>query len=122
MNPHDKRLAIAVPDHPLESGDSEGIIPEGSYGAGEVVIWDAGRFTPLGDPAVGLSEGRLAFRLEGAHLHGEFALVRFTGKRKDWLLLKKHDADADTTWKLEPVLTRSRSEVLRKLISPREAF
>lgn len=122
MNPHDKRLAIAVPDHPLEYGDFEGIIPEGRYGAGEVVIWDAGRFTPLDDPAVGLSEGRLAFRLEGARLRGEFALVRFTGKQKDWLLIKKHDADADTAWKLEPVLTRTRREVLRKKISRREAF
>jgi bifunctional non-homologous end joining protein LigD len=108
MNPHDKRLAIAVPDHPLEYGVFEGIIPAGSYGAGEVVIWDAGRFIPSNDPAVGLDEGRLTFRLEGARLHGEFALVRFTGKRKDWLLLKKHDADADTTWKLEPALTRAR--------------
>jgi bifunctional non-homologous end joining protein LigD len=64
MNPHDKRLAIAVPDHPLEYGAFEGIIPPGRYGAGEVVIWDVGRFIPLNDPAVGLDEGRLTFRLE----------------------------------------------------------
>ncbi|HEY7216935.1 MAG TPA: DNA polymerase ligase N-terminal domain-containing protein [Candidatus Binatia bacterium] len=122
MNPHDKRLAIAVPDHPLEYGDFEGIIPEGRYGAGEVVIWDAGTFIPLNDPTIGLDEGRLKFCLEGERLRGEFALVRFTGKREDWLLLKKNDADADTTWKMKPVLTRSRREVLRKLISPRDAF
>jgi bifunctional non-homologous end joining protein LigD len=122
MNPHDKRLAIAVPDHPLEYGAFEGIIPAGSYGAGEVVIWDAGIFIPLNDPAVGLDEGRLTFCLEGKRLRGEFALVRFTGKRKDWLLLKKRDADADTTWKIEPVLTRSRREVLRKMIPPYETF
>lgn len=114
MNPHDKRLAIAVPDHPLEYADFEGIIPEGSYGAGAVVIWDAGKFIPLDDPTVGLVQGRLAFLLEGKRLRGEFALVRFAGKRKEWLLLKKHDADADTSWKIEPALTPSRRKFLRK--------
>jgi bifunctional non-homologous end joining protein LigD len=108
MNPHDKRLAIAVDDHPLEYGDFEGIIPAGRYGAGEVVIWDAGEFIPLDDPSVGLDEGRLVFRLEGKRLRGEFALVRFTGKRKEWLLVKKHDADADTSWKIQRALTPSR--------------
>lgn len=99
MNPHHKRLAIAVPDHPLEYGGFEGIIPAGEYGAGEVVIWDAGKFIPLNDPLDGLDEGRLRFCLEGKRLRGEFASVRFTGKRKDWLLLKKRDTDADTTWR-----------------------
>jgi bifunctional non-homologous end joining protein LigD len=108
MNPHDTRLAIAVDDHPLEYGDFEGIIPAGRYGAGEVVIWDAGEFIPLDDPSVGLDEGRLVFRLEGKRLRGEFALVRFTGKRKEWLLVKKHDADADTSWKIQRALTPSR--------------
>ena len=113
MNPHDKRLAIAVPDHPLKYGGFEGIIPAGEYGAGEVVIWDAGKFIPLNDPVVGLDEGRLAFRLEGRRLHGEFALVRFTGKRKDWLLAKKRDGDADASWKIERALTPSRRKVLK---------
>ena len=108
MNPRDKRLAVAVEDHPLAYGDFEGIIPAGHYGAGEVVIWDAGTFIPLNDPAIGLEEGRLTFLLEGKRLQGEFALVRFAGKEKDWLLIKKHGADADTAWKIEPVLTRSR--------------
>lgn len=122
MNPHDKRLAIAVDDHPLEYGAFEGIIPAGRYGAGEVVIWDAGEFVPLNDPAQGLDEGRLAFRLEGRRLHGAFALVRFTGRRKEWLLLKKHDADADASWKIERALTLSRRKVLQKKVPPRETF
>ncbi|HVO91668.1 MAG TPA: DNA polymerase ligase N-terminal domain-containing protein [Terriglobales bacterium] len=113
MNPRDKRLAVAVEDHPLEYGDFEGVIPEGSYGAGEVLIWDAGEFTPLNDPKNGLEQGRLTFLLEGKRLRGEFVLVRFTGKQKEWLLIKKHDADADTAWRIEPVLTRSRRGVLR---------
>jgi len=122
MNPHDKRLAIAVADHPLEYGAFEGIIPVGNYGAGQVVIWDAGIFIPLDDPVVGLDEGRLSFRLEGKRLRGEFALVRFIGKHKEWLLQKKHDADADTTWKIERPLTRFRRGVLRKKIRPSETF
>ena len=69
-----------------------------------------------------IPDGRLTFCLEGKRRRGEFALVRFTGKRKDWLLLKKRDTDADTTWKIEPVLTRSRREVLRKMIAPHETF
>jgi len=122
MNPQDKRLAIAVPDHPLEYGAFEGVIPAGEYGAGEVVIWDAGTFIPFDDPAVGLNQGRLAFLLEGKRLRGEFALVRFTGKRKEWLLLKKHDAYADTAWKIEPALTPSRRKILRKTNRRRAAF
>ena len=122
MNSHDKRLAIAVPDHPLEYADFEGIIPEGSYGAGAVMIWDAGKFIPLDDPTVGLDQGRLAFLLEGKRLRGEFALVRFAGKRKEWLLLKKHDAHADTNWKIEPALTPLRRKVLRKTNRRRAAF
>jgi bifunctional non-homologous end joining protein LigD len=108
MNPRDRRLAVAVEDHALEYGDFEGVIPEGRYGAGEVLIWDAGRFIPLDEPEVGLQEGKLKFCLEGKRLRGEFALVRLAGKEKDWLLIKKYDADADEAWKIAPALTRSR--------------
>jgi bifunctional non-homologous end joining protein LigD len=94
MNPADKRLAIHVGDHELEYGSFEGIIPEGHYGAGKVLIWDEGRYEPLVDMNTGLKEGNLAFRLYGKRLNGEFALVRIkkstTGK--EWLLIKKMDA------------------------------
>src|SRR6266436_6239639 len=60
-NPADKRLAVLVEDHPLEYGDFEGKIPEGNYGAGAVIVWDRGRWRPIGDPAEGLKKGKLLF-------------------------------------------------------------
>jgi bifunctional non-homologous end joining protein LigD len=64
MNPSDKRLAVMVEDHPLEYGDFEGIIPEGHYGAGPVLIWDSGEFQSEGDPETALKKGKLTFSLE----------------------------------------------------------
>lgn len=93
MNLADKRLAIQVEDHALEYGRFEGIIPEGHYGAGKVLIWDEGRYEPLVDLEAGLKKGNLAFCLYGKRLKGEFTLVRIkkstTGK--EWLLIKKKD-------------------------------
>ena len=93
MNPADKRLAIQVEDHALKYGSFEGTIPEGQYGAGRVVIWDAGKYEPLEDAETGLKKGSFAFCLYGDRLSGEFALVRIkkstTGK--EWLLIKQKD-------------------------------
>jgi len=90
MNPADRRLAIQVEDHALEYGDFEGVIPEGRYGAGEVIIWDAGTYEPLVDMVAGIRDGNVKFSLMGNRLKGDFALVRFkrgeTGK--EWLLMK----------------------------------
>ena len=69
-----------------------------------------------------IPDGRLTFCLEGKRLRGEFALVRFTGKRKDWLLLKKARYRCGHHMEIEPVLTRSRREVLRKMIAPHETY
>src|SRR2546428_373358 len=69
-NRADKRLAVHVEDHPLEYGDFEGIIPEGNYGAGAVIVWDRGRWLPLEDPHEGLKKGKLLFELRGYKLHG----------------------------------------------------
>src|SRR5512135_1013845 len=74
MNPAEKRLAVMVDDHPLEYGDFEGIIPEGQYGAGPVLIWDTGEFRPEGDPETTLKSGKLGFVLEGKKLRGGFSL------------------------------------------------
>ena len=63
MNPSDKRLAVMVEDHLLEYGDFEGIIPEGLYGAGSVLIWDSGEFETEGDPEIALRQGKLRFNL-----------------------------------------------------------
>lgn len=91
MNPAGKRLAIQVEDHTLEYGSFEGTIPEGEYGAGQVIIWDSGTYEPLTEMEEGLGKGHLIFNLSGRRLQGEFALVRLkhgaTGK--EWLLFKK---------------------------------
>jgi bifunctional non-homologous end joining protein LigD len=101
MSPGDKRLAVMVPDHPLAYASFEGIIPEGMYGAGEVVIWDKGRYRPIeGD----LSDGKLVFELSGKKLKGRFALVRMKG-RSDWLLIKGRDSYALEDWQTRPILT-----------------
>lgn len=69
MNPADKRLAVKVEDHPLEYGDFEGVIPEGNYGAGAVVLWDRGVWVPLEDVEEGFKKGKLLFDLRGYKLH-----------------------------------------------------
>lgn len=88
MNPSDKRLAILVEDHPLDYANFEGAIPEGQYGAGEVIIWDKGTYQVIsGD----IESGRLEFSLKGKKLKGIFVLVRMKGKEKEWLLMKKRE-------------------------------
>lgn len=104
LDPAVKRLAMHVEDHPLEYGTFEGRIPEGSYGAGEVIVWDSGTYELL-EGTSGLAayrRGSLKFALHGKKLRGGFALVKM--KRRDpdenaWLLIKEHDAEADPDWR-----------------------
>jgi len=96
LDPHDKRLAVEVEDHPLDYGDFEGTIPKGQYGGGTVQLWDRGTWIPEGDPHEGLKRGDLKFRLEGERLGGSWVLVRMRwdkkgGKRTNWLLIKHRD-------------------------------
>ena len=97
LDPADKRLAVRVEDHPISYAGFEGTIPKGQYGAGKVIVWDAGRWTPVGDPAQGLRAGKLVFALHGHKLQGRWALVRMKGKGTDsekqppWLLRKEQD-------------------------------
>jgi bifunctional non-homologous end joining protein LigD len=93
----EKRLAVHVEDHPLEYGEFEGLIPEGSYGAGPSIVWDRGSFRALGDrPArEQVERGKLEFELHGIKLRGQWVLARMSGKDREWLLLKKRDAFAD---------------------------
>jgi len=123
LNPADRRLAVMVDDHPLEYARFEGIIPEGYYGAGPVVIWDRGTWKPLDpDPAEALRRGKLSFVLSGRKLRGEFVLTRLArGSGKDWLLMKKKDAYADPTFTLESELTPARLRRLREKVPPCEA-
>src|SRR5262245_10952155 len=99
LNPKDKRLAIRTEDHPVDYGSFEGVIPPGNYGAGTVMLWDRGRWEPIGDPHEGLERGKLVFRLRGERLRGEWALIRLRTrkreKRESWLLIKATDEQAD---------------------------
>ncbi|MCW5625656.1 MAG: DNA ligase D, partial [Burkholderiales bacterium] len=89
-----KRLAVHVEDHPLEYGRFEGRIPPGLYGAGQVMLWDDGIWTPLDDPEAAYAKGHLRFRLDGRRLRGDWMLIR-TGREPDhWLLRKLDDPDA----------------------------
>ncbi|RME63695.1 MAG: 3'-phosphoesterase [Nitrospirae bacterium] len=117
MNQKDKRLAIMVEDHPLEYGTFEGIIPEGHYGAGPVVIWDSGKFELLGGS---IDEGKLDFELKGKLLKGKFTLFRLKGKKDEWLLVKKKDQYADETFKLQVALTEEKLKTLKETVPPCE--
>jgi bifunctional non-homologous end joining protein LigD len=90
-NPADKRLAVAVEDHPLEYAYFEGRIPEGNYGAGASIIWDRGTWIPIGDPTEGLVKGKLLFELRGYKLRGRWTLIKTKRGPKDWLLIKERD-------------------------------
>ncbi len=103
-DPEAKRLAVHVEDHPLDYGGFEGTIPKGEYGAGTVIIWDRGRFQPVGDTPDseaglerGLREGKLDLVLSGERMRGRWALVRMKGRENEdnWLLLKKKDVYAE---------------------------
>lgn len=126
MNPGDKRLAVMVPDHVLEYIDFEGIIPEGSYGAGPVIVWDAGTFIPLDteDPSAALKQGKLSFELKGKKLEGSFALARMKGlprsTGKEWLLMKKKDAYSRPDFMLKTELTPARLKKLKERVPPCE--
>jgi len=101
-NTADKRLAVLVEDHPLEYGDFEGLIPEGNYGAGAVIVWDRGRWVPIEDPVAGLAKGKLLFELRGIKLHGLWTLVKLKKSDKDWLLIKERDGYASASGPLPP--------------------
>jgi len=95
LDPHDKRLAVEVEDHPLDYGDFEGTIPKGQYGGGTVQLWDRGHWES-DDPEKGFRKGDLKFTLHGGKLHGSWVLVRMRhdrdgGKRTNWLLIKHRD-------------------------------
>jgi bifunctional non-homologous end joining protein LigD len=98
LDPQVKRLAVHVEDHPIDYGDFEGVIPQGEYGGGTVMIWDRGFWRPEGDPAKGYAKGHLAFELDGDKLRGRWHLIRTKPrpgqKKEQWLLFKSDDAFA----------------------------
>jgi bifunctional non-homologous end joining protein LigD len=119
MNPSEKRLAIAVEDHPVEYIEFEGIIPVGRYGAGPVVIWDKGTYEP-----VEVDQGKISFILHGERLKGTFTLTYLKGRGKgnEWLLIKRKDQYATSSWRLEPGLTPEKHKELKERIPPCEAI
>src|SRR5258706_6924944 len=106
-DPTVKRLAMMTEDHPYDYASFEGVIPAGNYGGGNVIIWDNGTWelTEPDDPVEGIKSGKLAFRMYGKKMFGEWALVKIKGrpgsKGNEWLLLKHRDefanADIDVT-------------------------
>jgi bifunctional non-homologous end joining protein LigD len=122
LDPSSKRLAIMVEDHPLEYKDFEGVIPEGSYGAGSVIIWDRGHYRhPSARDHIenkkllldGFRKGNMKFILDGEKLHGEFALVKAGKDGKSWLLLKKKDQKKEAQ---DDILKENRSVVSHKTL------
>lgn len=109
LDPSLKRLAVQTEDHPFDYRNFEGVIPEGEYGAGPVIIWDEGTFAPTehGQPCFGdrkraeklmrdgLRKGKLSFILNGKRLHGSWTLFRLANKQKDWILLKHRDDEVE---------------------------
>jgi bifunctional non-homologous end joining protein LigD len=124
MNPKDRRLAVAVEDHPYDYRKFEGIIPEGNYGAGEVIIWDKGTYTDINnsdDPVEplreGLKKGDLKFEMHGEKLKGKFALVKSSHDDKNWFLIKKKDefaSNEDIAKKDKSVVSGKHVEDLRE--------
>jgi bifunctional non-homologous end joining protein LigD len=96
LDPRVKRLAVHVEDHPLDYATFEGRIPEGHYGAGDVIVWDRGVWIPQGDPAQAYAKGKLKFELQGEKLGGLWNLVRthMPGKQEQWFLIKHQDGAA----------------------------
>jgi bifunctional non-homologous end joining protein LigD len=111
LDPAVKRLAMEVEDHPIEYGTFEGVIPEGEYGGGTVMLWDHGTYeADTDDVGKALRAGELRFTLRGKKLHGGWVLVRTGGPRR-WLLIKRKDEAASkavdiTTEKPRSVTTR----------------
>src|SRR5829696_4912166 len=104
LDPRQKRLAVETEDHPLDYIDFEGVIPEGNYGAGTVIMWDIGTYTTDRDTRQQFHDGKISFTLNGTKIKGSFALIRIKQRHKQWLLIKAEDeySSAETS---QPDLT-----------------
>jgi bifunctional non-homologous end joining protein LigD len=126
MNPEDKRLAMMVEDHPYDYKDFEGTIPEGNYGAGNVIVWDNGTYHSTESEEkkesekallAGLYKGHISFILHGKKLKGEFALAQMKGRGENaWLLIKKNDEYASD----KDILKKNKSILSGKALKLRE--
>ena len=122
-DPAEKRLAVPTEDHPLAYASFEGVIPDGQYGAGAVVVWDRGTYRNLRaekdddglDMTQSLEDGKVEVWLEGEKLRGGYALVRFReGEEEAWLLIKMDDDEADA--RRNPTSTEPESVVTQRTV------
>jgi bifunctional non-homologous end joining protein LigD len=110
LDPSSKRFATMTEDHPVEYADFEGVIPEGHYGAGTVMVWDRGTYEPEGNspPEEQLDNGELKIKLQGKKLRGAFVFVHMgrgsarPREKSHWLLIKRKDQWADSKWSADP--------------------
>jgi bifunctional non-homologous end joining protein LigD len=119
LDPSVKRLAMQVEDHPIDYARFEGVIPEGEYGGGTVMVWDKGTWTPESeDIETALTKGDLKFTLHGEKLHGSWVLVRTRGygskADKSWLLIKHRDRFVSTS---DVTLQKPRSVISHRLLA-----
>lgn len=124
LNPEDKRLAVHVEDHPFDYRKFEGIIPEGNYGAGEVIVWDEGTYEAVNASSVketeklmreGMEKGHVSIILHGHKLKGEFGLIQMKNLDNQWLLIKKNDAYASTV----PITDQNWSVLSTRVLEPK---
>lgn len=123
LDPKVRRLAVHVEDHPLDYADFEGHIPEGHYGAGDVIVWDRGVWEPEGDPRQAYAKGKLRFRLQGEKLAGVWNLFRthLAGKKEQWMLVKSHDGEARSEDDYSIVEAQPDSVISDRTLHPRAA-
>ncbi|AKK00605.1 ATP-dependent DNA ligase [Pseudomonas chlororaphis] len=121
LDPKSKRLAVHVEDHPLDYATFEGNIPEGHYGAGDVIVWDRGVWIPQGDPHEAYEKGRLKFELQGEKLAGLWNLVRthMPGKQEQWFLIKHQDDAARPETEYDVVQAEPDSVLSERTLVPR---
>ena len=110
LDPKQKRLAVETEDHPLDYIDFEGVIPEGNYGAGTVIVWDIGSYTTEPDIRQQFRDGKISFTLSGTKIKGSFVLIRIKQRQKQWLLIKSDDDPHNTSATSEADLTLTAPE------------
>ncbi|MCI0911330.1 DNA ligase D [Pseudomonas putida] len=123
LDPKVRRLAVHVEDHPLDYADFEGNIPQGHYGAGDVIVWDRGIWEPEGDADQAYSKGKLRFRLKGEKLNGVWNLfrTRLSGKKEQWMLVKSADAQARSEADYSIVEAQPDSVISDRTLVPRQS-
>jgi bifunctional non-homologous end joining protein LigD len=122
LDPKVRRLAVQVEDHPLDYAAFEGHIPEGHYGAGDVIVWDRGVWVPQGDPQTALAKGKLKFELRGEKLAGVWNLVRthLSGSKTQWFLIKSNDEQARPQADYDIVAAQPDSVLSERTLVPRQ--